>query len=321
MPAALVLDQVSRHFAKQAYAAVDGLSLTVEQGEIVSIVGESGSGKSTMLRLIAGLEVPDSGEVWIGGECVASESAWVPVEKRQVGMVFQDGALFPHLKVADNIIYGLNRRARRQRGEERARELLDLVGLDGFGDRYPSELSGGERQRIALARALAPQPQLLLLDEPFSNLDPALRRELREQVCSILRSVHASALMVTHDTEDATSISDRIAIVRAGKFEQVAEPSDVLVTPANLYCAELFGPAVDLNGKICRPVELALSFEKGKAGAVQGVLRRMQSVNGRSRATVEVNGAIWFVDADSEMQCEPGDTVWVVASSEGSLDQ
>jgi iron(III) transport system ATP-binding protein len=220
--------------------AVADLTLDVYEGELFAILGASGSGKTTSLRLIAGFERADAGELELHGERVAGPRTHVPPERRRVGMVFQDYALFPHMSVAANIAYGLPRGADR---DTRVAELLALAGLVGLGDRSIHELSGGEQQRVALARALAPEPHLLLLDEPFSNLDAALRTQVRAEVRAILRRAGATAILVTHDQEEALSIADRIAFMHRGRIEQVGTPDQVYQHPATLHAAEFIGDA------------------------------------------------------------------------------
>lgn len=241
----LAFDAVTRQYRAQSAPAVDEVSLTVEHGEVLALIGESGSGKTTLLRLAAGLEFPDGGKVFIGGESVADaeeRKLEVPPEKRRLGLVFQDGALFPHLNASRNVAYGLKNASRKEKAA-RISECLELVDLGGKEKRFPHELSGGERQRLALARALAPSPKLLLLDEPFSHLDPALRRKLREEIRSILSRLGQTALMVTHDPEDALAIATRVAIMDRGKVLQTGSPSEVYHAPTDQYCAERFGPA------------------------------------------------------------------------------
>lgn len=240
----LQLNQVSRQFPGTDRPAVNGVSLSVEQGECMALVGESGSGKTTLLRLVAGLERLDGGDIDIAGECVAepAKSIWVRPEQRQVGLVFQDGALFPHMTGEQNVGYGLRaEHGDRPQRDDRVRAMLELTGLAELGGRYPHQLSGGERQRLALARALAPQPRLILLDEPFSSLDPSRRRKLRDEVATILRQVGTTTLLVTHHPEDALAVGDRVAVIREGELQQVGTPSDVKDQPKDEYCAALFG--------------------------------------------------------------------------------
>jgi iron(III) transport system ATP-binding protein len=220
--------------------AVDGLSLELRTGEMLSLLGPSGCGKTTVLRLVAGLEEPDGGTIEIAGRRVAGPGASVPPERRRVGMVFQDHALFPHLSVADNVAYGIRRDPDRA---VRVRELLELVSLPDAGDRMPHELSGGMQQRVAIARALAPRPDVILLDEPFSNLDAALRTQLRGELREILRSAGASAVLVTHDQDEALTLGDRMAVMVRGRIEQVGPPEAIYGEPATPFVATFVGTA------------------------------------------------------------------------------
>ncbi|MFQ6026603.1 MAG: ABC transporter ATP-binding protein [Dehalococcoidia bacterium] len=218
--------------------AVHQFDLTVRQGQIVALLGPSGCGKTTALRLIAGFEQPDRGTIHIGDQSVFGPGSSVPPEKRMVGMVFQEGALFPHLSVEQNISYGLTRNQARK---GRVDEVLRLVGLYELRHRMPHELSGGQQQRVALARALAPKPEVLLLDEPFSNLDPGLRDQVRRDVVEILRASNSTAIFVTHDQEEALLIGDRIAVMHRGRVEQVDSPEDIFHHPATRFVAEFIG--------------------------------------------------------------------------------
>ena len=201
-------------------ATIKDFYLDIEKGEIVSILGESGSGKSTILRLIAGLETPKSGTIMINGETVCNDYTFTPPEKRGVGLVFQDYALFPHMTVAKNIKFGLKNKSRREK-QMRLEEMLALVNLSEYKDRYPHELSGGQQQRVALARALAPEPSLLILDEPFSNLDASLQERIRGELRAILKQTGMTSIFVTHDQEDAKSLADRIVYIKNGKASTV----------------------------------------------------------------------------------------------------
>jgi iron(III) transport system ATP-binding protein len=242
---AIVLEGVSKSFG--ATRAVREVSLEVEHGELMAVLGPSGCGKTTLLRLIAGFEAPDGGSVAVGDETVAGPGTLVPPEKRRVGMVFQDYALFPHLTVEANIAFGLSRRPRDER-EALTRGTLELVGLQHKTRRYPHELSGGERQRVALARALAPEPEVVLLDEPFSSLDATLRADLRREVELILRDAEATALLVTHDQEEALSLADRLAVMREGRIVQVGAPEEVYGRPASRWAAQFVGEVNVLAG-------------------------------------------------------------------------
>jgi iron(III) transport system ATP-binding protein len=240
-PVVLVRDVV-RRFDGAAEAAVGGLSLDVAEGEILALLGPSGSGKTTVLRLIAGFERPDAGGVWIAGRQVAGAGIWVPPEARGLGMVFQDYALFPHLTVAENVAFGLHCLLAMDRGP-RTRDVLGLVGMQEFASRYPHELSGGQQQRVALARALAPRPFAVLLDEPFSNLDADLRGQVREDVRAILKGTGTSAVFVTHDQEEAMLLGDRVAVINAGRLEQVDTPERIFHAPQTRFVAGFFGRA------------------------------------------------------------------------------
>jgi iron(III) transport system ATP-binding protein len=246
--AVLRLEGLAKRYSRDAAAAVASVDMMVAEGEVVGLVGESGCGKSTLLRLVAGLEVPDAGTVRIGDVEVAGPGAWVAPERRGVGMVFQDFALFPHLRSVDNVAYGLTSLPRRQR-RARAEEVLELVGLAGYGARYPHQLSGGQQQRVALARALAPQPRLLLLDEPFSNLDSALKRSLRAELREILHRTGITALLVVHDAEDVLALADRVAVMRAGRLRQVETPDFLYDQPRDEYVARFFGETNILHAR------------------------------------------------------------------------
>ena len=245
----LALRDVSKRFAPGDPPAVDRLSLHLGRGEILALLGPSGCGKTTTLRIIAGLEAPDSGTVALRGEVVAGAGRMVPPEERGVGIVFQDYALFPHLAVADNVAFGLTRLARDAR-RSRVGEVLDLVGLDGLGQRYAHELSGGQQQRVALARALAPAPALMLLDEPFSNLDADLRAQMRDEVERILRATDTGAVFVTHDQEEAFTLADRVGVLHAGRMEQLATPQEIYHEPATRFVAAFVGAADFLPGAV-----------------------------------------------------------------------
>ncbi len=222
------------------FEAVRDLTLEVAAGELFAILGPSGCGKTTSLRLIAGFERPTRGRLTLFNEEVAGPDRFVPPEKRRVGMVFQDYALFPHMSVAENVAYGLPKGVDR---EARVREVLELTRLDGLGDRDVHALSGGEQQRVALARALAPGPRILLLDEPFSNLDQSLRGRVRGEVREIIKRAGATAILVTHDQEEALSIADRVAFMWGGRVEQVAPPDEVYTRPATVHAADFIGDA------------------------------------------------------------------------------
>jgi len=224
--------------------AIRGFTLEVGEGSLVALVGPSGCGKTTALRAIAGFEQPTTGTITIRGQVVSGENTLVAPEHRNVGMVFQEYALFPHISVAENVGYGV-------RGSDRVRrveEVLALVGLDNHGDRFPHELSGGEQQRVALARALAPEPDVVLLDEPFSNLDAPQRERMRRELRKILKTARVTAIFVTHDQAEALAIADVIAVMRDGHIRQVGVPDDVYAAPVSPWVAKFLGDAVLFDG-------------------------------------------------------------------------
>ncbi|MFL5402334.1 MAG: ABC transporter ATP-binding protein [Gemmatimonadales bacterium] len=253
----LRLDGLTKRF--DGIVAVDHLSLTLDRGEMLALLGPSGSGKTTTLRLLAGFERPDAGRVWVEDEEVTSLE---PVARR-FGMVFQHYALFPHLDVGDNVAFGLE--SQRIAGDELARRVeraLRLVDLAGFERRRIAQLSGGQQQRVALARALAPEPRVLLLDEPLSNLDPALRERTRGEIRELIRRVGITTVLVTHEQEEAFDLGDRVAVLRGGRLEQVGTPEDLYATPADPFVAEFVGRSssigVTVIGKNDRGVRVAL---------------------------------------------------------------
>lgn len=234
---ALRVDRVAKHFDDTQ--AVDDVSFELADHELLALVGPSGCGKSTLLRMIAGLLPIDAGTIELGGRVVDDGRAVVPPERRHVGLVFQEHALFPHLTVAGNVGFGVRTGNR----ERTVADVLEVVGLAGYASRYPHELSGGERQRVALARALAPQPALLLLDEPFASLDPNLRSQVRDDVVAIMRSTGTPAVFVTHDQNEALAVGDRVAVMRAGRIVQVDTPERVFHDPRSRFVAAFMGEA------------------------------------------------------------------------------
>jgi iron(III) transport system ATP-binding protein len=249
----VVLSQVTKTFPAAERPAVRDVSLSIARGEIVALLGPSGCGKTTTLRLIAGFERPDSGALGIAGRVVADQDQFVQPEHRGVGMVFQDYALFPHLTVRDNIGFGLRGRSRGKR-LERVDELIELAGLGELSDRYPHQLSGGQQQRVAMARALAPEPHVLLMDEPFSNLDTELRFQMRAEVRSLLKQVDTTAILVTHDQQEAMMMADRMAVMLDGHIEQVDSPDVVYHYPATRAVAKFVGQGTFVPAKIAGSV-------------------------------------------------------------------
>ena len=236
---ALRLEGVGKRYPRADCDALRDIDLEIRDRELVAVVGQSGCGKTTMLRIIAGLEVPDTGTVSIGGRIVAGPGTWVPPEHRGVGMVFQDFALFPHLRVEQNVAYGLSHLSRAAR-KERTRSMLALVDLEGLGARYPHQLSGGQQQRVALARALAPEPSVLLLDEPFSNLDAPLKASLRDGLTKVIRRTGVPTLLVVHDMEDVAVLANRVAVLREGRIVQEGSPIGLCQNPGDPYTARFF---------------------------------------------------------------------------------
>lgn len=233
----IVVENVSKQFG--SFRALDQVNLTVESGSLVALLGPSGSGKSTLLRLIAGLETPDSGKIWLTGE----DATYQTVQERNIGFVFQHYALFKHLTVRQNIAFGLDiRKVPKSKVKARVEELLELVQLQGLGDRYPSQLSGGQRQRVALARSLAVQPKVLLLDEPFGALDAKVRKDLRAWLRRLHDEVHVTTVFVTHDQEEAMEVADEIVVMNKGIIEQVGTPAEIYDHPATPFVMSFIGP-------------------------------------------------------------------------------
>ena len=259
----LELEGIHKHFGDKH--AVGECSLSVVEGELLTLLGPSGCGKTTTLRLIAGLERPDAGAIRVDDELIAGDGQFVSPQDRDIGVVFQNFALFPHLTAAENIAFGLDE-LRSEETDRRVKELLELVGLSDHGDSKPEELSGGQKQRIALARSLAPEPEILLLDEPFSNLDVDLRVEMREEVRRIIKEAGVTGISVTHDQEEAMSISDRVAVMHEGCIQQVGRPEDVFQRPQSRFVAGFLGHANFLNGSVSGD---RIDTELGKIGRDQ----------------------------------------------------
>ncbi|MCP9963727.1 ABC transporter ATP-binding protein [Streptomyces somaliensis] len=324
---------------------LDGLDLTVPGGALAAVLGPSGCGKTTLLRVVAGFLEADAGTVTVAGRLLGGPGVHLPPERRRIGIVPQEGALFPHLSVARNVAFGLgdlDRPARRAR----VGEMLDLVGLPGYGDRMPHELSGGQQQRVALARALAPRPHLVLLDEPFSALDSGLRGAVRAEVRAVLRESGATGLLVTHDQQEALSTADVVAVLREGRVAQCATPEDLYHRPADPWLASFVGDAVLVPGTaeggaattalgrvplaaapagrreglvLLRPEQLRL-VEPGGAGA-EGVVTDVRFFGHDALVTVAVDGLDRPVDvrAPAPLRVEPGRRVGVHLTGEATL--
>lgn len=246
----LQIQNLGKTYRNAKRSALSNMTLDVDAGEIVAIVGESGSGKTTMIRIIAGFETPDTGSVDFDGRRLVDPHIFTAPEDRGIGMVFQDLALFPHLTVKKNLLFGVKNS--RQRTDAYVQELLELVGLPGLQNRYPHEISGGQVQRIALARALASQPRLLLLDEPFNNLDIRIKNSLLREMREIIKQTGTTTLFITHEKSEAFMMADRIAVLRDGKLQQCDRPQQIYASPANTYVAEFFGQANHIPAEIHR---------------------------------------------------------------------
>ncbi len=284
----LSIEAVTKIYAAQETPAVKSVSLCLPQGDILGLLGPSGCGKTTLLRLIAGFETLDAGSIHLGDRLVSSPHIAVPPEERSVGMVFQDFALFPHLSVFENIAFGLKAIFGRQKDllQRRVLEVLELVGLDGLQRRFPHELSGGQQQRIALARALAPKPTLVLLDEPLSNLDVQVRLHLRQELRNILKAAKTSAVFVTHDQEEALAISDLVAVMQGGQLEQMGTPEAIYYSPSSRFVAQFVTQANFL------PAQLQEALWQTEVGRFEVKdLGFHRETNGTARKTYDSNGA------------------------------
>lgn len=245
----LSVRNLTKKYANNEYSAVNDVSFDLQDGKILALIGPSGCGKTTTLRMVAGLEIPDNGEIYIDDRLVSGKYRFTPPEHRGVGMIFQEHALFPHLTVAQNVAFGLQNR-KNGTARQTVMEYLQMVGLESMKGRFPHEISGGERQRVALARALAPQPKLVLMDEPFNSLDADLRLQVREEIRTILQSVNASVIFVTHDQEEALFMGDRLAVIQDGKIEQIGNPEEVFHSSGTRFVAEFMGDSNFIPGEV-----------------------------------------------------------------------
>jgi len=295
------IHNVSKTF--NAFKALNDINLNIQSGELVALLGPSGCGKTTLLRIIAGLETPDSGSIQFHGEDVSRHD----VRERQVGFVFQHYALFRHMTVFDNVAFGLRMKPKGERPNEnviskKVHELLDLVQLDWLADRYPEQLSGGQRQRIALARALAVEPKVLLLDEPFGALDAKVRKELRRWLARLHEEVHLTSVFVTHDQEEAMEVADRIVVMNKGVIEQIGAPGEVYEQPASDFVYHFLGDANRLyvGGDtlvLFRPHEIHLS-RQAEAGHQAGEVRDIRPLGAITRVTLKVAGQSEPIEAE-----------------------
>jgi len=329
-----------------SFAALDGVDLKVNDGELLALLGPSGSGKTTLLRIIAGLDWPDSGEVSFNGEDALAQGA----RERHVGFVFQHYALFRHMSVFENVAFGLRVQPRAVRKDEatirrRVKELLDLVQLDWLADRYPSQLSGGQRQRIALARALAIEPRILLLDEPFGALDAKVRKELRKWLRSLHHEINVTSIFVTHDQEEALEVANRVVVMDKGKIEQIGSPDDVYETPATAFVHGFIGESIELpvqvDGGVVRlgdrPLNLAADGLVSGAsklfvrrhdmlvgppgsGAFEGAVQHVRNFGPVQRAEVALSGGETIeIDAPRDRDCAPGTASVSIPAATASL--
>jgi sulfate transport system ATP-binding protein len=307
---AIDVRNVSKSF--NGFQALEGVSLSVPDGSLTALLGPSGGGKSTLLRVIAGLEVPDSGEVLFSGEAVTT----LPAQDRGVGLVFQHYAAFKHMTVRDNIAFGLKIRKRpKAEVRERVDELLGLVHLTGWADRYPAQLSGGQRQRMALARALAVQPRVLLLDEPFGALDATVRKELRDWLRRLHDEVHVTTIFVTHDQEEALEVAQQVAVINAGRIEQTGTPDDLYERPANPFVMGFVGPVSRLGDAWVRPHDIEL-LDDHEGGAVEALIERVARVGFEVRVEASLGDGspvpvLTTRDRADELELRPGQLVWL----------
>jgi sulfate transport system ATP-binding protein len=306
----ITVRDVNKRFG--TFQALEDISLEVPDGSLTALLGPSGSGKSTLLRVIAGLEAPDAGTVEIHG----SDATNVPPQRRGIGFVFQHYAAFKHMTVRDNVAFGLKVRKRpKQEIRERVDELLAIVGLAGYQDRYPNQLSGGQRQRMALARALAVEPSVLLLDEPFGALDAKVRAELREWLRNLHDRVHVTTVLVTHDQEEAMSVADLIVVMNEGRIEQVGHPRELYDKPANQFVMGFLGPVSRLGERLVRPHDIAVDTAP-VPGGVQALVTRVVHLGFEVRLELQVDGeesvSVQITRDDAErLEVAPGEIVWV----------
>jgi sulfate transport system ATP-binding protein len=307
---AIDVRNISKSF--NGFQALEDVSLSVPDGSLTALLGPSGGGKSTLLRVIAGLEAPDSGDVLFSGESVTS----LPAQERGVGFVFQHYAAFKHLTVRENIAFGLKIRKRpKAEVRERVDELLALVHLGGWADRYPSQLSGGQRQRMALARALAVQPRVLLLDEPFGALDATVRKELRDWLRALHDEVHVTTIFVTHDQEEALEVAQQVAVINGGRIEQTGSPDELYDQPSNAFVMGFVGPVSKLGATWVRPHDIEI-LEDHADGALEALVERVAKVGFEVRVEAVLgDGAPVAILATrqevDELELRPGQIVWL----------
>jgi len=301
------------------FVALEGVDLSVRSGELTALLGPSGGGKSTLLRIIAGLESPDVGQVEIEGV----DSTKLAPQHRDVGFVFQHYAVFKHLSVYRNVAFGLEIRKRgKDEIRRRVMELLDLVHLSQFADRLPSQLSGGQRQRMALARALAVEPKVLLLDEPFGALDAQVRKELRNWLRRLHDEMHVTTLFVTHDQEEALEVSDELVVINQGRIEQIGSPERLYDHPANEFVMGFLGPVTRLGDRLVRPHDIEV-FLDAAAGTVEAKVTRLQRIGFEVRAELDAGTSEPWVQLNrgqaEALGLEVGETVWLRPARDASM--
>ena len=305
----IIVSGINKNFGD--FVALDNVDLNVPRGGLTALLGPSGGGKSTLLRIIAGLEFPDSGEIEIEGKA----ATWLAPQKRSVGFVFQHYAAFKHLSVYRNVAFGLEIR-KRPKAEIRKRvtELLELVHLENFADRLPSQLSGGQRQRMALARALAVQPEVLLLDEPFGALDAQVRKELRDWLRNLHDEVNVTTIFVTHDQEEALEVADEIVVINDGRIEQIGSPTDLYDHPANDFVMGFLGPVTRLNGELIRPHDIEVLRDPGP-GTTPAKITRLLRVGFEVRAELKTEDSEPWVQLTrgqaEDLELATDGTVWL----------
>ena len=341
----LEISKLTRRYGGRA--VVEDLSLSVPPGQVTCLLGPSGCGKSTTLRMVAGVETPDAGEIRVDGELICANGQGLPPEQRRIGLMFQDFALFPHLSVADNVAFGLSG-AKDAQGR-RVAELLDRVGLGQYGAKYPHELSGGEQQRVALARALAPNPSIMLMDEPFSGLDNRLRDGIRDETIDILREQGAAVLLVTHEPEEAMRMADEIALMRAGRIVQKGAPYNIYNAPVDRDCMAFFSDVNVLTGRVhgaltetafgqfftpgvpdgdeveivIRPQHIKIDFDRNGRGpnptmaegtAVRGVVQRARFMGNESLVEFRMDhdGSLMRATVPNVFLPNPGNALWLM---------
>ena len=311
------VQDISKRFGD--FTALDDVSLEVAKGSLTALLGPSGSGKSTLLRIIAGLEMPDAGTVLLEGEDVTDARP----QDRGIGFVFQHYAAFAHMSVRDNVAFGLRIRKRpREQIKAKVDELLDLVGLTAWGGQRPAQLSGGQRQRMALARALAVEPQVLLLDEPFGALDATVRAELRRWLRRLHDEQGVTTVLVTHDQEEAMEVADRIAVMQTGHIEPVGSPREVYDSPANTFVMGFVGPVSKLGDRLVRPHDMAISLEPAD-DAIEAMVSRVVHLGFEVRIEIELPGGeparVQLTRSQTEeLELAPGDIVYVRPPMEGA---